>query len=231
MRRILVALAATIAATALTPAGAGATERCLHQGAPVATGNQGTVERSLLCLTNVHRLRSGRGPLRLDRRLTAAARTHSAEMVACGYFGHVTPEGLDPSDLAAQAGYPGGVGENIAANGSGTALSLFQQWVASPGHNENMLTGDYRAAGMGVAFGIPGEAIGGGTGTQMFGSAPPDTGYTALDLYASSERCAKGKLARERLTRRIRRKKGRTAARRKLRQARALIRSSCRPPV
>jgi uncharacterized protein YkwD len=231
MRRIFVALVATAGGMAVAPAGAGAAEQCLYQGVPVSAGNQGAVERSLLCLTNVHRLRNGRGALLLDSRLSTAARFHSSDMVARGYFDHVTPEGLDPSDLAAQAGYPGGAAENIAANGSGSALSLFQQWLGSPGHNENMLTTGFRAAGMGVAPGFPGRS-GGGTGTQMFGFGNADTGYAALDLYASNEPCAKGKLTRERIWARFPAKKDRTRkARRKLKRARALIRSNCQPPV
>jgi uncharacterized protein YkwD len=186
-------LAANIVAAAVfillfAPA-ASAKEQCVFQGVKVSGRTAGKVERSLLCLTNVHRLRNGLDPLRRDTRLSRAARAHSADMVARGYFDHTTPEGRDPSDRARAAGYPGGAGENIAANGTGSAFALFEQWRNSSGHNLNML-GSYGVAGFGIARGFPGGG-GGGTGTQMFSSSGANTRDTALGLYASSGRCAK----------------------------------------
>jgi hypothetical protein len=194
-RLMLVAdlVAAAVFVLLFAPAAASAKERCLFQGVKVSGKAAGKVERSLLCLTNLHRLRNGLDPLRRDRRLSRAARAHSADMVARGYFDHVTPEGRGPSDRARAAGYPGGAGENIAANGTGTAFSLFEQWRDSSGHNRNML-GSYDTGGFGVARGFPvGGGGGGGTGTQMFSSAGADSRDTALGLYASSRRCAKAK--------------------------------------
>ena len=110
-----------------------------------------------------------------------AARAHSADMVARGYFSHTTPEGADPSDRAVAAGYGPFVGENIAAASRGTAISVFSAWRASPGHNANLL-GTYSATGLGVAPGYPngGRGI---TATQMFGrdaARGSDTGARSL---------------------------------------------------
>ena len=191
--RLGLATVAVCATALLAPSGASAAEQCLFQGVKVTAQNEPIVERSLLCLTNLHRFRNGLTPLRGDTRLGAAARAHSADMVNRGYFSHVNPEGAGPTERATAAGYPFGAAENIAANGTGTAASLFTQWKGSAGHNMNMLTADYRTAGMGVAPGFPGGSGGDGaiTGTQMFGFAPANTGDTALDLYASSDKCAK----------------------------------------
>ena len=177
------------------------------------------MERSLLCLTNLHRARNGLGALKRDTRLGAAARAHSADMVARNYFDHFTPEGTSPSDRARAAGYPGGAGENLAALGGGaTAFALFDGWRRSAGHNQNMLNPPYVTAGMGVAPGFPGRPGVGATGTQMFGFAAANTGDAALDLYASSAKCAKAKLA-----------KLKAKSKRKRRAARREAKKRCRP--
>ena len=193
-RRAIIAACLSAAVALTAPGAAPAQESCLFQGLNASASTAGKVERSLLCLTNVHRVRNGVSPLRRDTRLAAAARAHSDDMVTRDYFDHFNPDGASPSDRARAAGYPGGAGENIAANGSGSAFSLFDQWRGSSGHNQNMLEDGYDAAGFGVAQGTPGRARSGVTGTQDFGFAAPNTGDTALGLYASSRKCARAKL-------------------------------------
>jgi uncharacterized protein YkwD len=187
--------AATLAVVfSALPSTALARESCLYQDDAAKPSNRANVQRSLLCLTNVHRIRSGSPALLSDTRLLAAASAHSTDMVTRNYLSHTNPEGQDQSARAMAAGYPGGAGENIAANNTGTAFSLFEQWRNSTqGHNENMLNPAYKAAG----FGIDPHFLGGPsgiTGTQMFGFIPADTDDDALDLYASSNKCAKEKL-------------------------------------
>ncbi len=194
MRKLSICLCGIAAFVAVAaPATAPAQERCLFQGLKASSATTVKVERSLLCLTNVHRANNGLGALLRDTRLGSAARAHSSDMVSRDYFDHFTPEGASPSDRARAAGYPGGAGENIAANSTGSAFSLLDQWRNSSGHNQNMLGSSYLTAGFGVAPGTPGRAGSGVTGTQMFGSAAADGDDTALDLYASSGRCAKAK--------------------------------------
>lgn len=230
--RLGFATGAVCAVVLLAPAGASAAEQCLFQGMKVNAKNLATVERSVLCLTNLHRFRNGLPPLTGDTRLGTAARNHSADMVARGFFDHTNPEGAGPGDRATAAGYPGGAGENLAANGTGTAAVLFTQWRLSAGHNANML-GDYRAAGMGVAPGFPGGSGGGGpsiTGTQMFGLAAANTGDTGLAFYASSDKCAKARTVAIRIKASIKNKKGLAPGpARKLKKARARIKHYCKP--
>lgn len=218
-RKLVLCICAASAAAALAaPATASAQQQCLFQGLRAKASTLGKVERSLLCLTNLHRDRNGLPPLKRDTRLGVAARGHSGDMVARNYFDHVTPEGAGPSERARAAGYPGGAGENIAANGTGSAFSLFAQWRDSAGHNQNMLGSRYVAAGFGVARGFPGRPSAGVTGTQAFGSAPANTGDTALDLYASSRKCAKAKL-----------RKLKAKGKKKRRAARLLVKRRCKP--
>ena len=114
-----------------------------------------------------------------DDALSAVARGHSMDMAQRGYFEHATPEGLTPSDRAAEAGYgcrkdydtfyTEGVAENIYSGwlyGSTTffgpvgvkdyltpheiAQGAADGWMDSPGHREIMLDPQYVRVGTGV---------------------------------------------------------------------------------
>ena len=229
MRRIIGIAAAVVAiVAAAAPGSASAQGQCLYQGETASSANLDRAERSLLCLTNVHRLRSGAPALSRDSRLGAAARAHSADMAARDYFSHVTPEGLSPSDRALAVGFPGGAGENIAAGGSPTAIGLFDLWRNSAGHDANMLGAGYRSFGGGIS---PGTGAGAGIiGTQMFSPVGANSVDAGLDLYASSPKCAKAKLTRIAILSQIVKKKGLAPKQqRNLKRARKQIRRTCRP--
>jgi uncharacterized protein YkwD len=229
-RRGFVAVA-VIAAALLAGQGKAAAEGCLYQDESASGANQGRVERSLLCLANAVRVRAGLNALAADPRLDSAARAHSADMVARGYFDHTTPEGATPSDRAQAAGYPGGAGENIAASSRGTAISVFSLWRASPGHNANLL-GSYSATGLGVAPGFP-SGRGGITATQMFGRAPARSADTGLALYYPNDRCRTKKLRKLALKSRLAaaKRRERPKLRRKLRRATRAVGRTCAGPT
>jgi hypothetical protein len=182
-------------------------------------------------MANAVRSRAGLDLLVADPRLNAAARGHSAEMVARGYFSHTGLDGSSPSARAQAAGYPGGAGENIAANSRGTAISAFSLWRGSAGHNANLL-GSYTATGLGIAAGYPGGR-GGITATQMFGRAPAQGRDTGLDLYYPTLRCRSVKLRKVALKARLRatKKSRRAKLRRKLRRARRAVGKTCSGPA
>ncbi len=232
MRRAGLAGAAAVAAIALlgvAPSGAAAAPGCLYQSG--GTRDLAKLERSLFCLTNLHRHRSGLKLLSIDTRLAKAARGHSADMVARGFFSHVSPEGRGPSDRAAAAAYPGGAGENIAAGGGGpgSPLMLFELWRTSSGHNANMLNADYTAAGFGIVLRRPGGGSG-ITGTQMFGFAAPNTRDTGMSFYTSSNRCAKAKVALIKAKRsKAKSKKAKRKKRQRKQRAQRSIRRLCKP--
>lgn len=226
------ALAAGLLLT--VPSGASAAQSCLFQGLKVSAKNQDRVEASLLCLTNLHRVRNGLAALPRDARLAAAARAHSADMQARGFFDHLNPEGAEPTARAAAFGYPFGVGENLATNVEGTALQLISQWKGSAGHSMNMLLPYTRALGVGVVTGCCPSGHVGAVGTQMVGVGPANSQYTGLDLYASSKRCAKAKLAvikGERALRKAKRKGSRKLPRLRdrLRMKRKAVKRICKP--
>ena len=65
------------------------------------------VRTALRCLVNATRQDHGLPTLRSSARLNAAADAHSADMVARGYFAHVTPEGRSVADRVRATGYLG----------------------------------------------------------------------------------------------------------------------------
>jgi uncharacterized protein YkwD len=74
--------------------------------------------RRLVELTSGHRREADADlePLETDPELLPAARAHALDMFELGYFDHVTPGGLDPSDRVAllHRRLVGGVGGNLA---------------------------------------------------------------------------------------------------------------------
>lgn len=126
---------------------------------PTATPAPQTVmnafEQRVFDLTNAERTRAGLAPLRANAALTQAAHDFAGRMGRENFFDHTAPDGSTPSTRAVQAGYRGGVGENIAA-GYRDPESVVAGWMASPGHRANILRADYRDIGVGYQM-VPGS--------------------------------------------------------------------------
>jgi uncharacterized protein YkwD len=113
--------------------------------------------RAAVCLINSRRVARGVPRLRINHRLSRAAKWHTHDMVRRSYFGHVSRRGRDVVDRLYGAHYLGGrfswaVGENLAwGSGSlGTPRKIVQAWMKSPGHRRNMLDRRFREIGIGV---------------------------------------------------------------------------------
>lgn len=120
-------------------------------GAPTPAPDQDrTTEGALLAQVNAERSAAGCGPLQGDSRLDEAARFHAEDMAVNDYFSHTSLDGRSPTDRAAQQGYSGGVGENIAA-GYRDAASVMEGWMNSEGHRANILNCGYDVIGIGIA--------------------------------------------------------------------------------
>ncbi|MDR1330126.1 MAG: CAP domain-containing protein [Oscillospiraceae bacterium] len=85
-------------------------------------------------------------------KLGAAARAHSEDMAALGYFSHFTPEGKSPADRMTAAGYRWlDWGENITVSYI-TGVEAVDNWVHSTsGHREQILTKSHTETGVGCA--------------------------------------------------------------------------------
>jgi len=106
--------------------------------------------------------RAGRHLIQLVRRpdLDAVARTHSADMAQRGYLSHVTPEGVDPVGRLDRAGVSG---FSLAAENAGQTSKqdpnreIFDGWLASPVHRQNLHAPPFNTTGIGVARGADGS--------------------------------------------------------------------------
>jgi uncharacterized protein YkwD len=136
---------------------------CAGAQAMPAQGVPDTIARATLCLINVERRGRGLHPLRSSRRLAAAARGHSLDMVRKGYFSHTAPEGSGVVQRIRHSGYLHSakrwrVGENLGwgSRGEGSPRAMVRAWMNSPPHRRAILTSSYRDAGIGVVLGVPG---------------------------------------------------------------------------
>ncbi|GAB3644691.1 CAP domain-containing protein [Glycomyces tarimensis] len=109
-----------------------------------------STEDSLVEAVNAERSGAGCGALESDGRLDTAARLHAEDMAVNDYFSHTSQDGRSPTDRAAEQGYQGGVGENIAA-GYPDVASVMEGWMNSEGHRANILNCDYDVIGIGIA--------------------------------------------------------------------------------
>jgi uncharacterized protein YkwD len=128
--------------------------------------------QEVLALTNQFRATQGLAALTLNPELVAAADRHSADMLNQDYFDHTGRNGSKPWDRAGAVGYAASmIGENIAA-GYGSAESVVQGWINSPGHRANLL--NFRYTEMGLGYSSSAQDTGtvnyGNYWTQMFGS-------------------------------------------------------------
>jgi uncharacterized protein YkwD len=132
---------------------------CIPAGPAGATANRpatslSSLEQGVLADINSLRHDHGLAPLRLSGALTAAARQHSTEMAARGYFSHNSASGSSFDRRIARY-YPIGgthywsVGENLLWSSPDVdASGALNMWWNSPEHRKNMLTARWREIGV-----------------------------------------------------------------------------------
>jgi uncharacterized protein YkwD len=105
----------------------------------------------LLTVMNEARIAHGLQPLRADRRLERAARSHSSKMLRTGVFFH----GAFNARIRRVGVRAPRVGENLAwgAGRVSPARTIVRMWLASPAHRMNLLHPGYRLVGVGALLG------------------------------------------------------------------------------
>jgi uncharacterized protein YkwD len=135
---LLLAVAACVAVVPSASAGASASARAYQS--------------ALVSAINGARAANGLAPLRVDARLTTAAKGQSSYLASAGMLDHTGPSGTSVFVRLTQQGFHGHVvGENLAA-GMGPAATV-QAWLASPGHRMNLLAPQFHLLGVGVVMG------------------------------------------------------------------------------
>lgn len=137
-----------------------------------------TIRRSrdaTLCLLNRVRARHGLPRLRLNAKLSRAARRHSRDMVRHRYFAHDSLSGRSPFERMRATHYvprsaSWWLGENIGWGSGSLAepIAMVRAWMHSPPHRANILSRHFRDIGIGIAVGAP-VGGGGATYTTDFG--------------------------------------------------------------
>lgn len=117
-----------------------------------AAGKVARYEAEINRLVNKARTEHGCAPLHRDPRLDKAARLHSQDMAAHGFYAHTAPNGKGPKERMAAQGYDDASAENIDAWPT-TPENAFDAWMHSPGHRANILACHSKATGIGVALG------------------------------------------------------------------------------
>jgi len=128
-------------------------------GSPEPVSNETTAAYEAAIHEEINAVRTTEGHTALTHRddLAAVARGHSRDMATRSFFAHENPDGdsvngrLDAAGVACRA-----AGENIAKREpyAGTpdelADEIVGQWMASPGHRDNILRDRWTAEGIGV---------------------------------------------------------------------------------
>lgn len=110
------------------------------------------LEMEMLSLVNKERQQMGLSPLKWDNTLLPAARSHSKDMFARGYFSHFSLEGKTVSDRLRNSKVRFVVaGENLAL--AQTIPMAHQGLMNSPGHKANILHKSYGRIAIGVLDG------------------------------------------------------------------------------
>ena len=151
---VLAALVLSAAVPYATSAGAASAPR---------TGSMRALQADLLVQINDFRRAHGLVPFRLSSKLSLAARQHSSEMAARGYFGHNSVDGTGFDRRIARF-YPvrrgyWSVGENLLWSSPNVdAAEALQLWLSSPKHRANLIRASWRQIGISAvhAVGAPG---------------------------------------------------------------------------
>lgn len=115
----------------------------------ISPGSEDPVVREFVRLVNAKRLSAGCLKLKWDNRVTAVAREHSRDMVSRHFFSHTNPEGKNPFDRLKESNLLfSAAAENIAL-GRHTGKEVYDTWLRSSGHRENMLNCRFTRHGVG----------------------------------------------------------------------------------
>jgi uncharacterized protein YkwD len=167
-RRIAPLLVLALLLVPAAPAGA-APGACSAAHVTVHRATLRQARNATLCLLNRVRAAHRLPPLRIDAKLSRAARRHSRDMVRHRYFSHFSRNGRSPfARMRATHYVPRNaawwLGENIGWGSGwlGQPFAMVRAWMHSPPHRANILARRFRDVGIGIA---PGAPVGGGGAT------------------------------------------------------------------
>ena len=108
-------------------------------------------ERKIFDLTNIERHKHGLGPLIWSDALANAARAHSADLAKNNLFSHTGSDGSSPEQRVHKVSTIRFAGENISG-GRNSPEAAIRDWMASPGHRDNILSKNAVYLGVGAVY-------------------------------------------------------------------------------
>jgi uncharacterized protein YkwD len=161
-RGLVLLILAVVAGTLLAASPAMAEQACPASNATPANASKREILHATLCALNRERAHYGLRAVKLNRKLSRAARRHARDMARRNYFSHDTLGGGTFVDRIRAEGYLKGahswiVGENLAWGSQGFSRPrvIMKLWMNSEGHRANILNGSFREIGIGLAYDAP----------------------------------------------------------------------------
>lgn len=124
---------------------------------PSAVQNADAVKQEIVDLTNVLRKEHGLGELKTNDLLMQAAQVRAEEMAASGSYSHVRPDGskyYTVTDCSQTTENIHRINQEwLASIGKPLAEAAVDDWAASKGHSDHMLSNQVYQIGVGIAEG------------------------------------------------------------------------------
>jgi len=108
--------------------------------------------RTAMRMINNYRAAKGLKPLRLNRRLSRAAKAHSKDLARHDRISHYGSDGSDPLVRVQRTGYPVHLAAENVGTGQVSLAEVFKGWQKSPGHNRNLLLKEAREMGIALVI-------------------------------------------------------------------------------
>lgn len=112
-----------------------------------------SMEAELVSHLNAERAARGLPPLKLNGALGKAAQSHACDNAWRGSISHVSSDGSRLQNRLKRAGYAYKTAAENTGRGFASGRRAVEWWMDSPGHRKNMLMGEAREIGVGIALG------------------------------------------------------------------------------
>lgn len=111
--------------------------------------------KEIIILTNKERVKNGLGELKENELLNRSAKLKSEDMISRNYWSHNTPDGSETWVFFNKVSFMyQDAGENLSQAFT-TPTEVFNAWMVSPSHKENILDSRYTNIGVSVDFQVP----------------------------------------------------------------------------
>jgi len=103
-------------------------------------------------LVNAYRTQKGLKPLKLNPKLSEAAKKHSEDLAKSDRISHYGSDGSDAWDRVGKVGYGARLTAENVGTGQKSLEEVFQGWQKSRDHNANLLLGDAEEMGIAMVY-------------------------------------------------------------------------------